>query len=112
MATSKNQQTPDTAVADAPAAVEGRCNAIISKKDGTKDRCSRPEGHSTSHLGWEQRRSNTAKLKQNRAVYTQWKHDNDPEYAAKQEAAKAKKVERLLALAEELGYEVTPPKAN
>jgi hypothetical protein len=88
-----------------------RCNAEITKLDGTKDHCIRPEGHNTSHLGALQRAANTAKRNEASKAFTAWKHDNDPTYAAKQAEARAKKVAKLEALAAELGYKVTAPKA-
>ena len=88
-----------------------RCNAEVTKLDGTKDHCVRPEGHNTSHLGALQRAANTAKRNEASKAFTAWKRENDPEYAAKAEAAKARKIEKLLALAEELGWKVTAPKA-
>ena len=88
-----------------------RCNAEISKTDGTKDHCVRPEGHNTSHLGAIQRAKNVKARNEASKAFTAWKHSNDPEYAAKQAEAREKKIAKLLALADELGYKVTPPKA-
>jgi len=88
-----------------------RCDAEIKKADGTIDHCVRPEGHATSHLGAIQKKANQAKRAEATKAFTAWKHSNDPEYAVKQEAAKAKKIAKLEALAAELGYKVVAPKA-
>ena len=112
MATSKNQPTPDAAVADeanAPALVEGRCNAIVHMKDGSLDRCSRPADHSPNgHVGWQTKKQGADNLKARNAEFAAWRRENDPAVAAKEAERHAKKMATLEALAEELGFTLAP----
>jgi hypothetical protein len=96
--------TPDESTR--PAEVEGKCNNPMTTAEGALDRCHKAKGHEGDHVSWTSYNRAVEKAKADRAVYAAWRQENDPEVKAKREAAVAKKMATLTALAEELGFDL------
>lgn len=95
-------ETPDESTR--PAEIEGQCNRPMTTAEGALDRCYRAAGHKGDHVSRTSYGRAKDKGKSDRAAFSQWREANDPELKAKREAAAAKKLATLKALAAELGY--------
>jgi hypothetical protein len=87
------------------------CDHEINTADGGKDTCSKAQGHNGDHVGTISKARAEEARKAKAAAFQTWRAEHDPEFAAKAEARRQKKIAQLEALAAELGYKVTPPKA-
>jgi hypothetical protein len=76
----------------------------MTTADGALDRCYRAAGHKGDHVSRTSYGRAKDKRKADGAAFTAWREQNDPALKAKREAATAKKLATLKALAAELGY--------
>lgn len=100
--------TPDESTR--PAEIEGRCNKPMTTVEGALDRCARAKDHGGDHVSHTSTTRAKQTVRDKAAAFAAWKLEHDPETKARLEAARAKKVATLQALADELGAMISWPK--